>query len=308
MWFARERKGYARKMSFKKRFPAYFPCHKRNLFSFRRNCFILWGMDEEETKLALARLNDLSRECEGKSYLTCSPFYGFSEQSALLEALRKQNKQEEINGVPYFLFGGEEESERKCFVFLPPYLAKEGFLQSERESPDVLCCLHIFPKSEKFASPLSHRDYLGALLSLGVERNRIGDILCGEKDAYAYVLNELADYLKENLISVGRNPVKCAKLPSFSCPYAPKFEERRISVASLRLDALLAGAFRISREEAKRQIDAGNVYLTSSSPKPDAVLKEGEHVSLRGKGKFVYLGEGGTSKKGKLIASIKLPK
>ena len=265
-------------------------------------------MNEEESKLALARLGDLARECEEKNYLTCSPFYGFSEQSALLDALRKGNQLEKIGGVPYFLYGGEEESERRCFVFLPPYLDKESFLQSEKEVPDVLCCLHICPKAEKFASPLSHRDYLGALLSLGIERNRIGDILCGEKDAYAYVLNELSDYLKENLISVGRNPVKCAKLPSFSCPYAPRFEERRLSVASLRLDALLAGVFHISREEAKRQIDAGNVYLTSSSPKPDALVKEGEHVSLRGKGKFVYLGEAGTSKKGKLIALIKLPK
>ena len=265
-------------------------------------------MNEEETKLALARLDDLSRECEEKNYLTHSVFFGFSEQSALLEALKRQNKQNEINGVPYFLFGGEEESERRCFVFLPSYLSKEDFLENEKSSPEVLTCLHIYPKAEKFATSLAHRDYLGALLSLGIERNRIGDILCGEKDAYVYVFNDLADYLKENLISVGRNPIKTAKLPSFSCPYAPKFEEKRVSVASLRLDSLLAGAFRISREEAKRHIEAGNVFLTSSSPKPDALPKEGEHISLRGKGKFVFLGEAGTSKKGKLIALIKLPK
>ena len=264
-------------------------------------------MDEEETKLNLARLNDLARECEKKNYLTLSPFFGFSEQSALLEELRKRNEQSQINGVPYLLFGGEKESERRCFVFLPSYLGQEEFLQGEASSPEMLSCLHIYPKAEKFASPLSHRDYLGALLSLGVERNRIGDILCGEKDAYVYVLSELSGYLKENLLSVGKNPVKSELLPCFRCPYAPKFEERRISVASLRLDSLLAGAFRISREEAKRQIEAGNVFLTSTSPKPDALPKEGEHISLRGKGKFVFFGEAGTSKKGKLIALIKLP-
>ena len=266
------------------------------------------AMDEEEIRLAIARLEDLSSECEEKNYLTHSAFYGFSEQSALLTELRKRNETKEINGVPYILFGGEKESERRCFVFLPSYMDEASFLQSEASSPEVLSCLHIYPKAEKFASPLSHRDYLGALLSLGIERNRVGDILTGEKDAYVYVFADLADYLMENLSSVGRNPIKSAKLPSFSCPYAPEFEEKRISVSSLRLDSLLAGAFHISREEAKRQIDSGNVYLTSTSPKPDALPKVGEHISLRGKGKFVFLGEAGISKKGKLIASIKLPK
>ncbi len=277
-------------------------------FFFIPDSSILFPMNEEETKLFLARLDDLSRECEEKNYLTHSAFFGFSEQSALLEALKKQNKQSEINGVPYFLFGGEEESERRCFVFLPSYLRKEDFLESEKSSPEVLSCLHIYPKAEKFAASLSHRDYLGALLSLGIERNRIGDILCGEKDAYVYVFNDLADYLEENLTSVGRNPIKSAKLPSFSCPYAPKFEEKRIPIASLRLDSLLAAVFHVSREEAKRQIEAGNVFLTTSASKPDALPKEGEHISLRGKGKFVFLGEAGTSKKGKPIALIKLPK
>ncbi len=265
-------------------------------------------MEAEEVKIALARLNDLSLECEEQNYLTHSFFYGFSEQSALLEALAKQNKGKEINGVPYSLFGGEEESERRCFVFLPPYLSEEEFIQNEKEAPQVLCCLRLSPKAEKFAVPLSHRDYLGALLSLGIERNRIGDIICGEKEAYVYLFSELADYVKENLISVGRNQIKSAKLPSFSCPYAPKFEEKRVSVASTRLDCLLAGAFHISREEAKRQIEAGNVFLTSTAAKPDALPKEGEHISLRGKGKFIFLGEDGTSKKGKQIALIKLPK
>ncbi len=265
-------------------------------------------MNEEQIKFALGRLEDLSRECEEKNYLTHSVFFGFSEQSALLEELGKRNRQKDINGVPYLLFGGEEESERRCFVFLPSYMSKEDFLQNESTSPEVLACLHVYPKAEKFATPLTHRDYLGALLSLGIERNRIGDILCGEKEAYIYVSSDLADYLQENLISVGKNPIKTAKLHPFSCPYAPSFEQKRISVSSLRLDSLLAGAFHISREEAKRQIEAGNVFLTSSSPKPDALPKEGEHISLKGKGKFVFLGEAGTSKKGKRIASIKIPK
>ncbi len=274
-------------------------------FVFHPSLFYPSPMNEEEIQFALARLGDLSRECEEKNYLTHSAFFGFSEQSLLLEALKRQK---EVNGVPYVLFGGEEESERRCFVFLPSYLTEEDFLQEKALQEQVLSCLHIYPKAEKFALPLCHRDYLGALLSLGIERNRLGDILCGEKDAYAYVSSELLDYLQTNLTSVGKNPIKTAKAPSFTCPYAPSFQQKRLSVSSLRLDSLLAGAFQISREEAKRQIEAGNVFLTSTTPKPDAFPKEGEHISLRGKGKFVYLGADGVSKKGKPIALIKLPK
>lgn len=264
-------------------------------------------MKEEETKFALGRLEDLARECEERNYLTCSVFFGYSEQSALLEELRKRNWQKDIRGVPYILYGGEKESQRRCFVFLPSYRSEEDFYRSEASSPEVLICLRLYPKAEKFASPMAHRDYLGALLSLGIERNRIGDILCGEKEACVYVSSKLADYLQKNLTSVGRNAIKVAKLPPFSCPYAPSFEQKRISVASLRLDALLAGVFRISREEAKRQIEAGNVFLTSTPSKPDSLPKEGDHISLKGKGMFVFRGEVGASKKGKRVALVELP-
>lgn len=265
-------------------------------------------MDEEELRFALARLEDLARRCEETNCLSFSAFFGFSEQSALLAALAKRNQKEEIGGIPYLLYGGESESERRCFVFLPSYLDPQSFLEEEKKDPEILLCLRIAPKAEKFASSSSHRDYLGALLSLGIERNRIGDILVGEKDAYAYVTKDLASDISENLASVGRNAVKVEILPPFSCPYAPEFEEKRVSVASLRLDALLAAVFHLSREEAKRQIEAGNVFLTSTSAKPDVRPSPGEHISLKGKGKFVFLEEVGSSKKGKLVVSVKLPR
>ena len=266
---------------------------------------IIFGMDESETKLSLARLFDLSEECEERNYLTHSFFFGFSELSALLPLLGNGR---EINGVPYLLYGGEKESERKLFVFLPPYLNEDEFLRQEASEESLLTCLHIYPKAEKFAFPLSHRDYLGALLSLGIERKCIGDIYVGEKEAYAYVISSLTAFIKENLKTVGRNSVKVDALSPFSCPLANEFVETRLPVSSLRLDCLLAAAFKISREEAKKQIEAGNVFLTSSSCKSDALLKEGEHVSLQGKGKFIYVREDGTTKKGKIVAIIKTSK
>lgn len=257
----------------------------------------------------LGHVKDLALESERGDYLTSTAFLGFSERARLLKELSVSGG---LPSKPFgrncLFYGGYPEAERTSLIFLPSYYGEESFLEAENQSQILFSCLRIYPKSEKFATPMGHRDYLGALLSLGIERERIGDILFGEKEAYVYVLKENADYIRENLTSVGRNPVKVEEAKPLGCPYRPRFEEKRVPVSSLRLDCLLAAAFHISREEAKRQILAGNVTLTSTSPASDASLNLGEHVSLKGKGKFVFLGEDGQSKKGKVIALIKLAK
>lgn len=266
-------------------------------------------MLEGNASYLLGHIKDLALESERGDYLTSTAFLGFSERARLLAELS-------INGgLPSKLFnrnclfyGGYPEAERTALIFLPSYYDEASFLEEEDRSQILFSCLRIHPKSEKFATPMGHRDYLGALLSLGIERERIGDILFGEKEAYVYVLKDNADYIRNNLTSVGRNPMKVEEVSPLSCPYRPQFEEKRLPVSSLRLDCLLAASFHLSREEAKRQIQSGNVTLTSTNPSADACLSAGEHVSLRGKGKFVFLGEDGQSKKGKIIALIKLSK
>lgn len=266
-------------------------------------------MANEDVAYLLGHVKDLAMQSQKGDYLTSTAFLGFSERARLLLELSKSgNSQSRIHGRDCLFYGGYEEAERTALVFLPSYWDEKAFLEEERKSPFLITCLRIYPKAEKFATPMGHRDYLGALLSLGIERERVGDILFTEKEAYVYVLKENADFIKSNLASVSRNPVKIEEVDPLSCPYRPKFLEKRVPVSSLRLDCLLAGAFLISREEAKRQIQAGNATLTSTSPTSDAYLKEGEHVSLKGKGKFVYLGEDGQSKKGKIIALIKIAK
>lgn len=266
-------------------------------------------MSNEQTAYLLGHIKDLCLQSQKGDYLTSTAFLGFSERARLvLELSKTGNSSNRIYGRDCLFYGGYEEAERAVLVFLPSYSGKDEFLKEEETAPFLITCLRIYPKSEKFANPMTHRDYLGALLSLGIERERIGDILFGEKEAYVYVLKLNADFIKDNLTSVGRNPVKVEEVNPSTCPYRPNFLEKRVPVSSLRLDCLLAGAFLISREEAKRQIQAGNVTLTSTVPSQDATLKEGEHVSLRGKGKFVFLGEDGQSKKGKTIALIKIAK
>lgn len=264
-------------------------------------------MDELDSFYAHAK--DLAGACLRNDYLTCTSFLGFSLQSAFANKLASDGRSlSRPFGAEGFFYGGYPEAERKILVFLPSYLGQEDVLASEEGDLQPLSCLHIAPKSEKFASKMGHRDYLGALLGLGIERERIGDILVGENDAYVYVKKENADFIVSSLKEVGRNKVIVQKAGLLSCPYRPEMEERSFSVTSPRLDAILSGAFHLSREQAKEEIEAGNVFCTSAPSRVDAHPKTGEHISLRGKGKFLYLGEAGTSKKGKAIVRIKIPK
>lgn len=258
--------------------------------------------NEKETSVLLGHLKDLGYEAESRGEITHSAFLGFSLRSFLASYLSH-----EFSGVNHFYYSPLEEAEMMSMVFLPEGVSKEEFLEEERQAPSVISCLHVYPKAEKFASPLTHRDFLGALLALGIERERVGDILIEGKESYVYLLSDTLPYVKENLLSVGRVAVKCEEANPFSCPFAPSFEERGYPVASLRLDALIAEVYHLSREQAKELIQAGNVRTTySPSPKAQYEPKEGEHVSIFGKGKFIYLGNEGTSRKGKPIAKIKI--
>ena len=88
-----------------------------------------------------------------------------------------------------------------------------------------------------------------------------------------------------------------------------EFETRRITYESNRLDAIVSSVFRLSREDAKKAIETGMVFLTSASiPKPSSTVEEGDHISMKGEGKVIFLNEIGTSKKGKNVAEIKVPK
>ena len=264
-------------------------------------------MDELDSFYAHAK--DLAGACSRGDYLTCTSFAGFSLQCAFSARLaREGHSMSHPFGVEGFFYGGYPEAERKILIFLPSYLSQEDVVQAEEGDLQPLSCLRIAPKSEKFAAKMGHRDYLGALLGLGIERERIGDILVGENDAYVYIRKENEGFLVSSLKEVGRNKVSAVPADLLSCPYRPEMEERSFSVPSPRLDAILSGAFRLSREQAKQEIESGNVFCTSSPSRADAHPKPGEHISLRGKGKFLYLGEAGASKKGKSIVKIKIPK
>ncbi|MBQ9890883.1 MAG: RNA-binding protein [Firmicutes bacterium] len=208
------------------------------------------------------------------------------------------------SGTEYLLDGGYEDADRRICVLFPS--GPDGFRTEESPEPSdrFLCVLKVsVPKGSK---PLTHRDYLGSLLGLGVERSVAGDILVRENGADIIVLRDMADYLAQNLTSVGRAQVSVsvAELSELDLGQQ-RTEEYRDTVASLRLDSVAASAFRLARGKAQDAIRAGLVSVNGRQvEKPDAELSEGDRISLRGKGKAVLSEAGGRTRKDRIAVVI----
>ncbi len=247
-----------------------------------------------EEKLLFAHLLDLAERAATHNRLLSGDFLTEAEGNTAQSLLRA------AGFSSFFLFGGFPDAERTCPVFLPDYLTRKEVEASPSLAGLLFLSLSV-SKYDEAAASFTHRDLLGALMALGVDRNRVGDIRAEGPLAVAVIRESVADYLTENLKKVGRFPVTveiredCGALPE------QRFEEGFGTVASLRLDAVVAEVFRLSRSEASEAIRRELVAL-SGLPlcRPDAPVKEGDRLSLRGKGKVVIGETDGLSKKGRI--------
>ena len=251
-----------------------------------------------------------------------SDFLTMEQQSMLSGFLRAHRRE----GV--FFYGGYAEAERRQVIFLPDYtgvsekisalpqlgnekeenyavcrVLTKYFEENPESSPICLLDVVIPPAEHK---TLGHRDYLGALMGEGIKREKVGDILVHEKGAQIIVASELADYLAENFRQVGSASVLAKKAPISALNST---EIRTISlkftVSSPRIDNIVSGVFGISRKDAVSAISHGKVFVSGREiSKPDFALKGGEKIVLRGKGKAIYNGVTGTSKKGKVYINV----
>ena len=246
-------------------------------------------MTENERLLSLVR--DKIRQAEYTYTLTNTNFLSLAEGSAA-RALCKES------GAKFHFYGGFAEAERKLLFILPDYMEADADFPSEEDDP--LCLLSC--RTSAGAKALTHRDYLGSLLSLGIEREVVGDILVRENGADIIILKSIADYLLVNYTKAGHIPLKCELLPIGALvPPTQKTVTLRESVASLRLDNLICAAFNLSRAEAAEQIARGMVFVNDAeAAKPDARLNPGDKLVVRGYGKAYFKEIGGTTRKGRI--------
>jgi len=257
------------------------------------------------------RLRDLAGRTLRSDYLTHSAFLDPYGAAIFDHLLRSQGTggdgKGSLEGVPCFLYGGFEEAERCCAVFLPSYLDREAFLEGEKEDPQVVACLEIRPLQDKFADDLTHRDFLGALMHLGIEREQVGDILTGDSRAFVFVMKDISPFIISELTRVRHTVVSVREIPLSDCSIRPVLEEKTGSVASERLDAVAAMAFKLSRTSAAKLIQGEKAAVDGRLvTDPDQRLIPGQKISLRGYGKCIYQGEVKRTKKDRLMVRVLL--
>lgn len=239
-----------------------------------------------------ARLSELANRAYNNTQYTFTNFLSEAELSEYIEMSK------ELAFIPSGTFGGMDASERQIIRFG----GKDIF---GYEEPFPIVCLKIVPLNEKFADNLNHRDFLGALMNLGIERETIGDILVEDKHAYLFCLESISQYIIENLTRVKHTVVKAEVVTEKVNEIEIKKTEKTIQVSSERVDAVVARVFNISREACVILFKEQKVFINGRLTTGNATkVKEGDRISVRGFGKFDLKGQIGVSKKGKLNLTV----
>ncbi len=248
----------------------------------------------KEIQQLKSHLRDLADRSYRQNVYCFSGFLGLSEQDLFWTLER------ELQHCSYSLWGGYEGAERKLVRF-----GSADELGYEEEYP--IACIHIAPLQVKFADGLSHRDFLGALMNLGIERSILGDIRVGEKEAYLYCLSGMAEYICDHLDKVRHTSVKCAVVTETAEIPQEEPVELEVQLPSLRIDVCLAKVYHQSRGEILELFRSGRVYVDGRlCENHSRQLKGGETVNLRGYGKFVFTGQLRETRKGKISARIQI--
>ena len=245
----------------------------------------------EEERLLLSRVWDKREQCRLRSIPTATAFLSPQEQAAATRLLHALGDRE-----GYALWGGYQGAERQRLLFLPDWM----------DEPDTgvvaaLCAVC------RGGTSLTHRDFLGSLMALGLTREKIGDILVESGGCQVLIDPSALEFLTQSWDSAGRERLTVSPLPleELTVPEAA-VKEVRDTVSSLRLDNVLASGFSLSRGKAAEAVEKGAVQVNYTvCQKPDKPVSAGDVITCRGLGKCVLDAVGGPTKKNRLPVVIR---
>lgn len=250
-------------------------------------------MTEKELAFFKNRIAELYDSCYQRNIPTHSHFLNVDEQAVL------QTIHLSAGDICVRYSGGFDDAERRIVCFLPDYL--------EEVPEDIFAYLRIVPAAPKFAEPLSHRDFLGALINLGVRREMLGDIIISENTAHIVVLSEIAEHICDSLSAVRHSAVRVEREGREAHTASVHTEQMDVNTASLRVDSLVSAVWHISRTQSKELLKAGRISVNSAlCADGSQILKAGQILSVRGKGRFRLLPGERMTRSGRRYVSIEL--
>ena len=254
-------------------------------------------MEKEET-LFRKRIIELSNLAYNRGVTFYTDFLNLNELNIL------HTTPKDMLPVSYITFGGYRFSERQIAAFVPDAFSMYREVE-EIHSDFPIEIIKIAPIREKFSDELSHRDYLGALINLGIERSILGDIVIDDKNAYVFVKDNMSDYIMDELTRVRHTSVITEKVECADFNYTPNIEEIKGNVASVRLDSLIALVYKTSRSKIVPLIENGKVFVNGKLVTSNGYkLKDDDIISVRGMGRFQYKEVTAETKKGRLYVTV----
>ena len=251
-----------------------------------------------EDKLLISKMFDKIEACKKRNKITYTDFLDTYEQRILQKILTNYDGK-------YLFYGGQETAERKILVFYPKEMGEER-LQIELQN--ILSGIRIV-LPEMLKGEYSHRNYLSGIIKIGINRQKVGDILFDETGADIIALKEIAGYVASGLESLTRfksstiNLIPIKELRKVNI----QLKEIKAIVPSLRLDCIIAELAKTSRAKANEIINSGKVWINDENEyKHTKIVKEKDKIVIRGKGKFIFdTIEGNTRKNNYIIKILK---
>ena len=248
-----------------------------------------------EDRTLLARVLDRAKQALERNIPAATDFLSPAQQAQAADLLHAAG----IPETAYIRWGGYDGAERAVLLFLPDWMDPSD---AGTYSP-IRCLQAAFRKGES----LTHRDFLGSLMALGLTREKIGDILVEKGGCQVLLDPSMTDFLLQNWDSAGREKLTVTPLPlsALAVPHAA-VKELRDTVSSLRLDNVLAAGFSLSRGRAAEAVEKGSVQVNYvTCVKPDKPVSAGDTITCRGLGKCVLDSVGAPTKKGRLPVAIR---
>ncbi len=197
----------------------------------------------------------------------------------------------------YCFRGGWDDAKRVFLCILPDYMSAE-----EQDRYPVFCCYFRFRDCDK----LSHRDFLGSIMALGVKRDAVGDILVKDGEAVVFVTETVSQLILAEITKIGRVGVRVTKEFVEPFPFVQEFELLEGTVSSLRLDCLVAFITNLSREKTTQLINAKNVNINHfECTDVSKNVCQKDILSIRGYGRFILDEIGSVTRKGRTKITVK---
>ncbi len=240
------------------------------------------------------RLQELAQKAYQSNTYTFTGFLNMME----LDVYHRMKQ--ELAFIPSVSYGGIPESERQMVRF-----GSEDLFGYEEEFP--IACIKVKPLMKKFAQELTHRDFLGACMNLGIERSLLGDMKIKDKEAYIFCKKSMAPFMIENLNKVKHTNVRCSIVEQIEEEIVAQYQQLTISVSSPRLDSVVAKLYQLSRTQSLELFIQQKVFLNGKMMENNSgLIKPGDVLSVRGFGKSKMDQMSGTTKKGKLLIQMSI--